>query len=45
MVDRGILWKLEVALGQQKSAQACGRSNTSAAGIDLLPKKTGQVLT
>jgi hypothetical protein len=22
-VDRGILWKLEVALGQQKSAQAC----------------------
>jgi hypothetical protein len=22
VVDRGILWKLEVALGQQKSAQA-----------------------
>jgi hypothetical protein len=23
VVDRGILWTLEVALGQQKSAQAC----------------------
>jgi hypothetical protein len=23
VVDRGILWKSEVALGQQKSAQAC----------------------
>jgi hypothetical protein len=25
VVDRGILWKLEVALGQQKSAQAWAR--------------------
>jgi hypothetical protein len=25
VVDRGILWKLEVALCQEKSAQACSR--------------------
>jgi hypothetical protein len=31
-VDRGILWKLEVALGQQKSVQACSMSLSKQKG-------------
>jgi hypothetical protein len=32
VVDRGILGKLEVALGQQKSAQTCSNSMKSCSG-------------
>jgi hypothetical protein len=33
VVDRGILWTLEVALGQQKSAQACFRAYSKASNL------------
>jgi hypothetical protein len=32
MLDRGILWKLEVALGQQKSAQAWRKISSTNQG-------------